>query len=117
MPPCSTSWSRRSRAPTATSSSSPTCGEGRAARPENPTSTRSSPRPRPAGSADRMAVVGIVVHHERARALALAREAVDWLTVQGHEARVPEDDVETLEASGLACTTTESFGKGLDLVV
>jgi len=64
-----------------------------------------------------VAAVGIVLHHERPRAVALAGEAVDWLTAHGHEARVPEDDVEVVEAAGLACTAAQEFGKGLDLVV
>ena len=64
-----------------------------------------------------MTAVGLVVHHERPRAVALAREAVDWLTAHGHEARVPADDIEVVEAAGLGCTTAEEFGKGLDLVV
>src|SRR5436309_5115223 len=99
------------------SSSSLTYGADRATRPPPPTSMRSSPRPPRVRGADRVAAVGIVVHHERPRAVALAREAVEWLTAHGHEARVPQDDVEVVEALGLDCTIADEFGKGLDLVV
>lgn len=39
-----------------------------------------------------MAVVALVPHRRRAEALALARQAIDWLESRGHKVRVPEGD-------------------------
>ena len=36
-----------------------------------------------------MAAIGFVLHHERAQAADLAREAAAWLQDEGHEVRMP----------------------------
>ena len=41
-----------------------------------------------------MAAIGFVLHHERAQAAELAREAAAWLLADGHEVRIPRPDAD-----------------------
>ena len=43
-----------------------------------------------------MAVIAFVPHQSRSAAADLAAEAIEWLTAEGHEVRVPEDDAGAL---------------------
>jgi NAD+ kinase len=63
-----------------------------------------------------MAVIGIIVHHEREQAAELARDAAGWLAERGHEVRLPLRDagVAGLPELGLP---EETFARGLDLAV
>ena len=36
-----------------------------------------------------MAVVGMILHHQREHAAELARDAATWLAERGHEVRLP----------------------------
>jgi NAD+ kinase len=63
-----------------------------------------------------MAVVGLVVHRERARAAQLAADAAAWLVEQGHEVRIAAGDAAAtgLDQHGV---TEADFAPGLDVVV
>jgi NAD+ kinase len=63
-----------------------------------------------------VAVVGIIVHHERGQAAELARDAAAWLRGRGHEVRLPRRDaaVAGLDAWG---APEDGFARGLDLAV
>ncbi|HEX6568732.1 MAG TPA: NAD(+)/NADH kinase [Acidimicrobiales bacterium] len=63
-----------------------------------------------------MAVVGIILHHEREQAAELARDAATWLRERGHEVRLPLRDagIAGLDELGLPEST---FARGLDLAV
>jgi NAD+ kinase len=63
-----------------------------------------------------VAVVGLVVHHERAQAAQLAGLAHEWLAAEGHEVRVLEVDVDVV---GLAdhAKPEATFADGLDVAV
>ncbi|MET0459759.1 MAG: NAD(+)/NADH kinase [Ilumatobacteraceae bacterium] len=61
-----------------------------------------------------MTRAALVVHHEREVAVALAREAVDWLVERGHEAWVIPDDATEL---GLGDLVSEQPLAHADLVV
>jgi NAD+ kinase len=63
-----------------------------------------------------MAVVGIVLHHERDQAAELARDAAAWLGERGHEVRLPLRDagIAGLPATG---STEADFAPGLDVAV
>lgn len=63
-----------------------------------------------------MAVLGFVVHHARARAEELARDAVPWLTERGHEARVLLPEAEESGLGHVGCEE-DAFVKDLDLAV
>ncbi len=63
-----------------------------------------------------MAVIGLVVHHERPEAADLARSTAAWLSAAGHEVRVPAADAATVGLDGLAVEPVV-FGTGLDLAV
>jgi len=58
--------------------------------------------------------VGLVTHHERAPAIALAREVAGWLRSEGHDVRVPASDAPTVGDSGVA---DDRFADGLDVAV
>ncbi|HKH24036.1 MAG TPA: NAD(+)/NADH kinase [Acidimicrobiales bacterium] len=63
-----------------------------------------------------MAVVGIILHHEREQAGELARDAAAWLRDRGHEVRLPLRDAAVaglLDAGGAEAT----FARGLDLAL
>ncbi len=63
-----------------------------------------------------MAVVGMILHHQREHAAELARDAAAWLAERGHEVRLPLRDaaIAGLPESGSA---EETFARGLDLAV
>ncbi|MBN2624702.1 MAG: NAD(+)/NADH kinase [Acidimicrobiales bacterium] len=63
-----------------------------------------------------MAVVGMILHHEREQAADLARDAAAWLTERGHEVRLPIRDAGIAGLSELGATD-EEFSRGLDLAV
>src|SRR5918996_1573171 len=63
-----------------------------------------------------MAVVGIVVHHQREQAAELARDAAAWLRERGHEVRVPLSDAAVAGLSE-AASAEATFAKGLDVAV
>jgi NAD+ kinase len=63
-----------------------------------------------------VAVVGIILHHEREQAGELARDAAAWLRDRGHEVRLPLRDAAVgglLDAGGAEAT----FARGLDLAL
>ena len=63
-----------------------------------------------------MAVVGILLHHERDQAAELARDAASWLTERGHEVRMPLRDagIAGLPDLGVA---EDVFARGVDLAL
>jgi NAD+ kinase len=63
-----------------------------------------------------VAVVGILLHHEREQAAELARDAASWLGDRGHEVRLPLRDagVAGLSALGVA---EEDLATGLELAL
>lgn len=63
-----------------------------------------------------MASVAFVLHHERAEAVALAREAATWLLDQGHEVRLSEADAGHAGLPDLACAESR-LTLGLDVAV
>jgi NAD+ kinase len=63
-----------------------------------------------------MVVIGMILHHERAQAAELARDAVEWLGERGHEVRLPLRDAGIADLAGHGCAE-EGFGRGLDLAV
>jgi len=63
-----------------------------------------------------MAVVGIIVHHQREQAAELARDAAAWLAERGHEVRLPLRDAAVAGLPELG-SPEETFARGLDLAV
>src|SRR5262245_37070800 len=63
-----------------------------------------------------MAVIGMIIHHERAQAAELARDAVGWLAERGHDVRLPLRDAGIADLADHVCAE-EGFGLGLDLAV
>ncbi len=69
-----------------------------------------------------MAVIGVLVHHERAAAWAVANDLVGWLAERGHEVRLPEVDAD-LAGRGAAAPEhgvvlpDDEIAVGADLVV
>lgn len=63
-----------------------------------------------------MAAVGIILHHERAHAAELVREAVAWLTERGHEVRLPVTDAGIADLKEHGCPEP-AFARGLDLAI
>jgi NAD+ kinase len=63
-----------------------------------------------------MAVVGVIVHHEREQAAELARDAAAWLAERGHEVRLPRRDAAVAGLPELGAPE-ETFARGLDLAV
>jgi NAD+ kinase len=63
-----------------------------------------------------VAVVGILLHHERDQAADLARDATAWLLDRGHEVRVPQRDA-ALAGLPEASVAEEEFAPGLDLAL
>ena len=63
-----------------------------------------------------MTAIGLVLHHERAQAAQLAREACEWLVDAGHKVRLPQEDADIAELPALGCDE-DHFGDGLDLAV
>lgn len=63
-----------------------------------------------------MAAVGFVLHHQRAQAAELARDAASWLVTTSHEVRLPQTDADLAGLSELGCEEHE-LAKGLDVAV
>ena len=63
-----------------------------------------------------MAVVGIVLHHEREHAAELAHDAAGWLAERGHEVRLPLTDARIAGLVDLG-TGEDTFARGLDLAL
>jgi NAD+ kinase len=63
-----------------------------------------------------MAVIGMVLHHERPQAADLSRDAAAWLVERGHEVRLPLRDA---GIAGLAShgVPEQTFARGLGLAV
>ena len=63
-----------------------------------------------------MASIGVIVHLGREAASEHARELAEWLTSEGHEVRMPEEDAAAVGGNTLA-VPSDRFAEGLDLVV
>ena len=63
-----------------------------------------------------MAVVGMVVHRDRAEAGVLAKRAIEWLAERDHEVRLPADDAEAAGLDHLACPD-DRLCESLDLAI
>jgi NAD+ kinase len=63
-----------------------------------------------------MAVVGIILHHERDQAAELARDAAAWLGERGHEVRLPLRDA-GIAGLATAGSAEADFARGLDVAV
>jgi NAD+ kinase len=63
-----------------------------------------------------MAVIGMILHHERPQAAELARDATAWLSERGHEARLPVRDAGIAGLGSHGCPE-ETFARGLDLAL
>jgi NAD+ kinase len=63
-----------------------------------------------------MAVIGFVLHHERAQAADLARASAEWLIAGGHEVRIPRPDADLAGLGDLGCDEAK-LPVGLDLAV
>jgi NAD+ kinase len=63
-----------------------------------------------------MAVVGILLHHERDQAAELARDAAAWLGDRGHEVRLPLRDAGVAGLTSLGVAERD-FARGLDLAL
>lgn len=63
-----------------------------------------------------MATIAFVVHHDRPEAVALARDTAAWLTQQGHEVRLTDEDA---AVAGLAPNghAPDAIVTGLDVAV
>jgi NAD+ kinase len=58
----------------------------------------------------------MVLHHERAHAAELARDAAEWLLAAGHEVRLPRPDADIAGLAALGCDERD-LAPGLDLAV
>jgi len=63
-----------------------------------------------------MAAIGLVLHHQRAQAAELAREAAAWLVADGHEVRIPRPDADIAGLGEHGCDQA-ILPVGLDLAV
>jgi NAD+ kinase len=63
-----------------------------------------------------MAVVGIILHHERDQAAELARDAAAWLGERGHEVRLPLRDAGIAGFPAMGCAEAD-FARALDVAV
>ncbi|MGH9191344.1 MAG: NAD(+)/NADH kinase, partial [Acidimicrobiales bacterium] len=63
-----------------------------------------------------MAIVGIIVHHEREQAAELARDAAVWLHERGHEVRLPLRDAAIAGLTDAGSAEAE-FARGLDVAI
>jgi NAD+ kinase len=63
-----------------------------------------------------MAAIGLVLHHQRAQAAELAREAAAWLVAGGHEVRIPRPDADIAGLGEHGCDEA-ILPVGLDLAV
>lgn len=67
-------------------------------------------------SRQKVAVVGLVPHRDRAHAHEVARRAADWLVAHGIEVRVEHQDAVASKLDEYS-VTADDFARGLDLVV
>lgn len=72
--------------------------------------------PWPDGPATDVAVIGLVVHHQRDEAASTAQRATAWLLERGHQVRVPAVDAAIVGLDDHA-VADEAFPRGLDLAV
>ncbi len=63
-----------------------------------------------------MAVVGLVVHHDRAEAVREARDVAVWLRERGEQVRLTDADAALAEL-GVHAVDEDHFGSGLDVAV
>jgi NAD+ kinase len=63
-----------------------------------------------------MASIGIIVHHQRAQASELGRDAVAWLEERGHEVRLPLKDAGVLGMPERG-SADDTFARGLDVAI
>ncbi len=63
-----------------------------------------------------MAAIGLVLHHQRAQAAELARDAATWLVAGGHEVRIPRPDADIAGLGEHGCDEAK-LPVGLDLAV
>jgi NAD+ kinase len=63
-----------------------------------------------------MAIVGMIVHRERAQAAELARQAIEWLTERGHEIRVSAQDAGPAGLAQYSCPD-EKLAEDVDVVI
>ena len=63
-----------------------------------------------------MAVVALVLHHERPEARALASELVEWLAARDHEVRLPRQDADIIDRADLGVEEAV-IADGCDLAV
>jgi NAD+ kinase len=63
-----------------------------------------------------MAVIGFVLHHQRAEAATLAQDTTAWLQAAGHDVRLPRADADLVGLSELG-HGDDAFAPGLDLAV
>jgi NAD+ kinase len=63
-----------------------------------------------------MAVIAILLHHERSEAHSLARTAVDWLTERKHEVRLPKEDAAIIDRADIG-VQEEALPDGCDLAI
>lgn len=84
--------------------------------PSSPTRSPSSAAVAPGQGERAVATVGIVIHHDREQAAAIAREAAGWLGERGHEVRMPLHDAGIAGRPDLGVAESV-FARGLDLAV
>ncbi len=63
-----------------------------------------------------MSAIGMVLHHEREQAAALALESAEWLLAAGHEVRLPQPDADLAGLSQHGCAE-DDLAPGLDLAL
>jgi NAD+ kinase len=63
-----------------------------------------------------MAVIGLVLHHQRSQAAELARDAAAWLVAEGHEVRIPRPDANIAGLAEHGCDEA-TLPVNLDLAV
>ncbi len=63
-----------------------------------------------------MAVIVVVVHHDRPEAAAVAAETVEWLQRLGHQVRLPAEDAARAGRNDLACPD-DALAIGADVAV
>jgi NAD+ kinase len=63
-----------------------------------------------------MSAIGMVLHHEREQAAALALESAEWLLAAGHEVRLPQPDADLAGLSRHGCAE-DDLAPGLDLAL
>jgi NAD+ kinase len=64
-----------------------------------------------------VAVVVVVVHHDRPEATAVAKATVAWLESLGHEVRAPAEDAQRVGRPDLAAADDDGLSLGADVAV